>query len=90
MIVTKQCSIFSTVQQDYRLLLELHSFTCTQGAVLMCSCVYSYMYLFLSVCFSLCLFNVEYADVLGIQFDFTAKPVVAPPKLPRETVLVHV
>ena len=56
----------------------------------MCSCVYSCMYLFLSVCFSLCLFNVEYADVLGIQFDFTAKPVVAPPKLPRETVLVHV
>ena len=24
------------------------------------------------------LFNVEYADVLGIPFDFTAKPVVAP------------
>lgn len=34
-------------------------------------------------------FNVEYADVLGIPFDFTAKPVVAPPKPPRETVRVH-
>jgi type III restriction enzyme len=32
------------------------------------------------------LFNVEYADVLGIPFDFTAKPVVAPPQAPRETV----
>jgi type III restriction enzyme len=32
------------------------------------------------------LFNVEYADVLGIPFDFTAKPVVAPPQPPRETV----
>ncbi len=26
------------------------------------------------------LFNVEYADVFGIPFDFTAKPVVAPPQ----------
>ena len=34
-------------------------------------------------------FNVEYADVLGIPFDFTAKPVVAPPQPPRETVLVR-
>jgi len=34
------------------------------------------------------LFNVEYADILGIPFDFTAKPVVAPPKPPRETVQV--
>jgi type III restriction enzyme len=34
------------------------------------------------------LFNVEYADVLGIPFDFTAKPVVAPPQLPRETIHV--
>jgi type III restriction enzyme len=34
------------------------------------------------------LFNVEYADVLGIPFDFTAKPVVAPPQPPRETVHV--
>ncbi len=35
------------------------------------------------------LFNVEYADVLGIPFDFTAKPVVAPPQAPRETIHVH-
>jgi type III restriction enzyme len=34
------------------------------------------------------LFGVEYADVLGIPFDFTAKPVVAPPQPPRETVQV--
>ena len=34
------------------------------------------------------LFNVEYTDVLGIPFDFTAKPVVAPPQPPRETVQV--
>jgi type III restriction enzyme len=34
------------------------------------------------------LFNVEYADVLGIPFDFTAKPVIAPPHPPRETVQV--
>jgi type III restriction enzyme len=34
------------------------------------------------------LFTVEYADVLGIPFDFTAKPVVAPPQPPRETVQV--
>ena len=35
------------------------------------------------------LFDVEYADVLGIPFDFTAKPVVAPQKQPRETVQVR-
>src|SRR5438874_3250301 len=35
------------------------------------------------------LFNVEYADILGIPFDFTAKPVVAPPQAPRETVQVR-
>jgi type III restriction enzyme len=35
------------------------------------------------------LFNVEYADVLGIPFDFTAKPVVAPPQPPRQTVQVR-
>ena len=35
------------------------------------------------------LFDVEYADVFGIPFDFTAKPVVAPAKAPRETVSVH-
>ena len=35
------------------------------------------------------LFNVEYADVLGIPFDFTAKPVIAPPQPPVDTVHVH-
>ena len=35
------------------------------------------------------LFNVEYSDILGIPFDFTATPVVAPPAKPRETVRVH-
>jgi type III restriction enzyme len=34
------------------------------------------------------LFEVEYADVFGIPFDFTSKPVVAPPQPPRQTVLV--
>ncbi len=34
-------------------------------------------------------FDVEYADVLGIPFDFTARPVVSPPQPPRETVPVH-
>ena len=34
-------------------------------------------------------FSVEYADVLGIPFDFTAKPVVAPPQPPRETIQVR-
>lgn len=34
------------------------------------------------------LFNVEYADVFGIPFDFTAKPVVAPPQPPRQTIQV--
>ncbi len=33
-------------------------------------------------------FNVEYADVLGIPFDFTAKPVVSKPQKPRPTVHV--
>lgn len=33
--------------------------------------------------------NVEYADVLGIPFDFTAKPVVSPPQRPRQTVQVR-
>jgi len=33
-------------------------------------------------------FNTEYADVLGIPFDFTAKPVIAPPQPPRETIQV--
>ena len=34
------------------------------------------------------LFNVEYADVLGIPFDFAAKPIVAPPAPPRQTIHV--
>ncbi len=33
-------------------------------------------------------FNVEYADVFGIPFDFTAKPVIAKPQPPRETIQV--
>ena len=33
-------------------------------------------------------FNVEYADVLGIPFDFTAKPVISPPQPPPQTVMV--
>lgn len=35
------------------------------------------------------LFNVEYADILGIPFDFTAKPVIATPQPPRETIQVR-
>ena len=35
------------------------------------------------------LFDVEYADVLGIPFDFTAKPVVVKPKPPREAIQVR-
>ncbi len=34
------------------------------------------------------LFNVEYADVFGIPFDFTAEPVVVSPKPPVKTVHV--
>ena len=34
------------------------------------------------------LFNVEYADVLGIPFDFNAKPVVVKPQPPRQTIHV--
>lgn len=34
-------------------------------------------------------FCVEYADVLGIPFDFTAKPVIAPPQPPRPVVHVR-
>lgn len=34
------------------------------------------------------LFNVEYADVLGIPFDFTAKPVVSKPQKPRDSIQV--
>ena len=35
------------------------------------------------------LFDVEYADILGIPFDFTAKPVVVPPRPPIETIQVR-
>lgn len=35
------------------------------------------------------LFDVEYADIFGIPFDFTANPVVAPTQPPRETVQVR-
>jgi type III restriction enzyme len=34
------------------------------------------------------LFNVEYADVLGVPFDFTDKPVVPRPQPPRQTIPV--
>ena len=34
------------------------------------------------------LFNTEYADVLGIPFDFNAKPVISTPQTPRETIQV--
>ena len=34
------------------------------------------------------LFNVEYADVLGVPFDFTAKPVIGPPGPPSPTIHV--
>ncbi len=34
------------------------------------------------------LFNVEYADVLGIPFDFNAKPVISKPQPPRQTIHV--
>ena len=35
------------------------------------------------------LFNVEYADILGVPFDFTAKPVPAPPTPPPITTLIQ-
>lgn len=35
------------------------------------------------------LFDAEYADILGIPFDFTAKPVIPKPQLPRETIQVR-
>ena len=35
------------------------------------------------------LFDVEYADILGIPFDFTAKPVISKPQTPRESVHVY-
>ncbi len=35
------------------------------------------------------LFDVEYADILGIPFDFAAEPVVVPPIKPTHTIRVH-
>ncbi|HEX4166205.1 MAG TPA: hypothetical protein VHZ55_12095 [Bryobacteraceae bacterium] len=35
------------------------------------------------------LFNVEYADILGIPFNFTAKPVVVSPQPPPNTIRVE-
>ena len=35
------------------------------------------------------LFNPEYADILGIPFDFTAAPVVSKPVRPKPTIRVH-
>src|SRR5579862_6659671 len=35
------------------------------------------------------LFDVEYADIMGIPFDFAAKPVVVNPKPPKPTVRVQ-
>ena len=35
------------------------------------------------------LFDVEYSDILGIPFDFTAKPTVSEPKPPKPTERVH-
>jgi type III restriction enzyme len=35
------------------------------------------------------LFDVEYADILGIPFDFAAQPVIGKPTKPADTVRVH-
>ncbi|WP_375461445.1 BPTD_3080 family restriction endonuclease [uncultured Enterovirga sp.] len=35
------------------------------------------------------LFDTEYADILGIPFDFTAKPVIAKPAEPKSVTRVH-
>ncbi|MBA3531878.1 MAG: DEAD/DEAH box helicase family protein, partial [Ardenticatenales bacterium] len=35
------------------------------------------------------LFNVEYADVFGIPFDFTAQPVIVRPTAPKRTISVQ-
>ena len=35
------------------------------------------------------LFDVEYADIMGIPFDFAAQPVVVKPKPPKPTTRVH-
>jgi type III restriction enzyme len=34
------------------------------------------------------MFGVEYADIMGIPFDFTARPQIAPPKPPKKTLRV--
>jgi type III restriction enzyme len=34
------------------------------------------------------LFSVEYADIFGVPFDFTAKPVISTPQPPRDTIQV--
>ncbi len=35
------------------------------------------------------LFDVEYSDIMGIPFNFTAKPQVAVPKPPKKSIRVH-
>jgi len=35
------------------------------------------------------LFDVEYANIMGIPFNFAAKPVIAPPKAPKQSTRVH-
>ena len=35
------------------------------------------------------LFNVEYADIFGIPFNFAAEPVITKPQAPRETIQVR-
>lgn len=35
------------------------------------------------------LFDVEYADIMGIPFNFTANPTVAPPSAPKPVTRVH-
>src|SRR5438132_9913152 len=35
------------------------------------------------------LFSVEYADIFGIPFDFTATPTVSPPQPPKDTITVR-
>ncbi len=35
------------------------------------------------------MFDVEYADIMGIPFDFTAKATVAPPSAPKPVTRVH-
>jgi type III restriction enzyme len=35
------------------------------------------------------LFDAEYADIFGVPFDFTAKPTVAPPQPPVDSITVR-